>query len=85
VGPSVGLDVEKRKFLTRDSNSDPSVVQPIASRYTDCANPAPTYNLEKIVFLVALTARGLNFVEFNSGGLHERHAVKTLKFLLHTE
>jgi hypothetical protein len=34
--PRVGLDdVEKRKFLTYpDSNSDPSVVQPVASRYT---------------------------------------------------
>jgi hypothetical protein len=28
-------DVEKRKFLNRDSNSDPSVVQLEASRYTD--------------------------------------------------
>jgi hypothetical protein len=35
-------DLEKRKFLTlRDSNSDPSVVQPVASRYTDYAIPAP--------------------------------------------
>jgi hypothetical protein len=25
----------------RDSNSDPSLVQPIVSRYTDCATPAP--------------------------------------------
>jgi hypothetical protein len=35
VGPRSGLgDFEKRKFLTcRDSNSDPSVVQPVASRY----------------------------------------------------
>jgi hypothetical protein len=24
----------------RDSNSDPSIVQPVASRYTDCAIPA---------------------------------------------
>jgi hypothetical protein len=42
VGPRTGLDeVEKRKFLPyRDSNFDPSVVQPVASRYTDCAIPA---------------------------------------------
>jgi hypothetical protein len=37
LGPRAGLDdVEKRKFLAiRDSNSDTSVVQPVASRYTD--------------------------------------------------
>jgi hypothetical protein len=38
VDPRAGLDdVEKRKFY-RDSNSDPSVVQPIASRYNDLPN-----------------------------------------------
>jgi hypothetical protein len=37
VGPIAGLDdVLKRKFLALpESNSDPSVVQPVASRYTD--------------------------------------------------
>jgi hypothetical protein len=37
VDPRADLDdVVKRKFLTfRDSNSDPSVVQPVASRYND--------------------------------------------------
>jgi hypothetical protein len=41
VGPRAGLDdVEKRNFLPlRDSNSDPSVVQLVASRYTDHAIP----------------------------------------------
>jgi hypothetical protein len=36
VDPRAGLDdVEKRKFLTlRDSNSDPTAVQPVASRYS---------------------------------------------------
>jgi hypothetical protein len=39
VDPRAGLDdVEKRNLLTlRDSNSDPPVVQPVASRYTDYA------------------------------------------------
>jgi hypothetical protein len=37
MGPRTGLhNVEKRKFLPyRDSNSDPSVAQPVAIRYTD--------------------------------------------------
>jgi hypothetical protein len=40
VGPRADLDdVEKRKFLTLQGlNSDPSVVQPVASRYTDSLN-----------------------------------------------
>jgi hypothetical protein len=34
-------DVERRKSCPyRDSNSDPSAVQFVASRYTDCAIPA---------------------------------------------
>jgi hypothetical protein len=43
VDPRAGLDyVEKRKFLAyRNSKSDPSIVQSVASRYTDCAIPAP--------------------------------------------
>jgi hypothetical protein len=42
VGPRASLDdVEKRKFLTLPGlNSDPFVVQPVASRYTDYAIPA---------------------------------------------
>jgi hypothetical protein len=43
VGPRAGLgDLENRKFLTLPGlELQPSVVQPIASRYTDCAIPAP--------------------------------------------
>jgi hypothetical protein len=39
LDPRAGLDdVEKRKLLTpRDSNFNPSLVQPVASRYTDYA------------------------------------------------
>jgi hypothetical protein len=42
VGPRACLDdVEKRTSLPyRDSKSDPSSIQPVASRYTDCAIPA---------------------------------------------
>jgi hypothetical protein len=42
VGPRAGLDdMEKWKFLLPpELKSDPLVVQPIASRYTDCAIPA---------------------------------------------
>jgi hypothetical protein len=42
VDPRAGLDdMEKRKFSPyRDSNSDPSVVQPVSSHYTDCTTPA---------------------------------------------
>jgi hypothetical protein len=42
MDPKAGrADVEKRKFfnLIWDSNFDPSVVQSVASRYTDCAIP----------------------------------------------
>jgi hypothetical protein len=39
-------DLEKRKFLTLlDSNSDPSVVQPVISSYTDYAPGYPIRNL----------------------------------------
>jgi hypothetical protein len=48
VDPRIGLeDMDKRIFLPyRESNSDPSVVQPVASRYTDCAIICERY-LEK--------------------------------------
>jgi hypothetical protein len=43
LGPRTSLGaVEQRKIscLCRKSNSDPLAVQPVASRYTDCAIPA---------------------------------------------
>jgi hypothetical protein len=33
----------------QDSNSDPSVVQPIAGRYTDCTIPSPKLNYYTVV------------------------------------
>jgi hypothetical protein len=46
VGPRAGLDdVEK----IQDSNSDLSVLQPVASCYTDCAIPA--HRLENLTYL----------------------------------
>jgi hypothetical protein len=45
VGSRSGLDdLEKRKFLTLSGlKLDTSVVQPVASRYTDYATTAPLY------------------------------------------
>jgi hypothetical protein len=42
VDPRAGLnDMEKRKFLTLlELKLNPSAIQPIASRYTDCFDPA---------------------------------------------
>jgi hypothetical protein len=53
MDPGTGLDdVEKRKFLPyRDSNSDPSVIQPVASRYTDYAILEPIFSGIKILKL----------------------------------
>jgi hypothetical protein len=41
--PQNGLDDLERKKSGpyRDSNSDSSAVQPVATRYTDCAIPVP--------------------------------------------
>jgi hypothetical protein len=43
VSPRAGLDdMEKIQFLILSGlELQPSVVQPVASRYTDCAIPAP--------------------------------------------
>jgi hypothetical protein len=43
MDPTAGPDdMQKGKLLTLpDSNSDPSVVQPVARRHTDYAIPAP--------------------------------------------
>jgi hypothetical protein len=44
MGPRTGLDdVERENSSTyRDSNSDPSAVQPVARRYTDCPSSIST-------------------------------------------
>jgi hypothetical protein len=45
MGPRTGLDnVESRNsHPQRDSNPDPSTLQSVASRYTDCAIPTPLF------------------------------------------
>jgi hypothetical protein len=64
VDPRTGLDdIERRKILPpSDSISDPSAVHPVASRYTDCAIPAPigtgirmVRKIRKKVFTVTTT------------------------------
>jgi hypothetical protein len=53
----------KNSWKYRDSNSDPSVVQPVANRYTDCPIPAQSFgnniikhhsSLQEVFHLVTL-------------------------------
>jgi hypothetical protein len=62
VDPRAGLnDVEKIKFFTLPGlELDPSVVHPVASRYTDYAIPAPVIKIYKIFKLLLFI-----FVNFN--------------------
>jgi hypothetical protein len=61
VGPRVGLDdVKKRKFLTIPGFEPRRLVQPVASRYIDCAIPAPSITEE---YIKVLTTMRLIYVE----------------------
>jgi hypothetical protein len=42
VDPRASLDEEEKLCPYRDSSSDPSIFQPVASRYTVCATAAKT-------------------------------------------
>jgi hypothetical protein len=59
VGPKTGLnDVEsEQSFPYWDSNSDLSVVQPVASRYTEWAMPAPRNKKITVNFYVIMYQR----------------------------
>jgi hypothetical protein len=65
----------------RDWNSDPSVVQPVASRYTDCAIPAPLNDYDtqdywdfglRWSFSILKTQKGRRFqrLDLMRGGRH---------------
>jgi hypothetical protein len=65
VDPRAGLDNVKRKFfLYRDSNSDPSDVQPVTSRYTNYAIPAP--GIKQYPNLI------INYAEWTVNTINER-------------
>jgi hypothetical protein len=66
VNPRVGLDdVENRKFLTLPglANSNPSVVQPVTSLYTDYAIPFPTIKSKPKIKRINITC---NFNDKNN-------------------
>jgi hypothetical protein len=70
VGPRAGLDaVEKRKFLTLnwDSNSDPSLVYPVANRYTYCVITSQCHFLHK--FYVQYPGTELGSILWEGGNL----------------
>jgi hypothetical protein len=53
---------EEKILDYRDSNSDPSVVQRVTSRYTDCAIPAVITYCRKSKVLLRVTSSGIMFV-----------------------
>jgi hypothetical protein len=76
VCPRAGLDdVKKRKFLPLpDSNTDPSVVQPVTSRYTYYAIRAPQILEDSTLYLFSLfegLLEGLRAHQRYPVGLHE--------------
>jgi hypothetical protein len=75
VDSRAGLEnTEKWKFLTyRDSNSDPSVVLPIASRYTYCATAA--HMASKIPTWKYVAGRAACFPPVFTFGLFFDHSV----------
>jgi hypothetical protein len=59
-------DLEKIKFFTLpESNSDPLVVQPVASRYTDYAIPAPVGSLRNN-YIAVVNLTGCPVIDFSS-------------------
>jgi hypothetical protein len=63
VGPRASLDdVEERKFLALSELSDPSVDQPVASRYTDWTDKILNYrNYWIVVHTVSMTILDCTF------------------------
>jgi hypothetical protein len=69
---------KENSWYHRDSNSDPSVVQPVASRYTDCAIPASALDVGRRIIL-KIDIRGVGW-----GGMDwiDRLRVGTIGWLL---
>jgi hypothetical protein len=70
----------KNSWPYQDSNFDPSVIQPIASRYTDYAIPVPNTVSQYIVYMKLLLGPGKIFTTSRVGKLNWDFTVNVAKY-----